>query len=222
MRPRHKTPQTFSLWMVDVLCCSLGSVIILWLYYSEQTTTKSDQVLRLEADIDSLRKKLSAGEIKVADLDKRLLSESEKKAALEQLLQKRVGELNAEIHELRHLDRSATDAFRERLAFEQLHRDEVLPFVLIDGVHGADAGMIQRRRRARLALEALEHRRVLRELGRQKLQCDETAEIDVLSFVHDAHAAAAELRHDPVVRHRSTNHELAWYPALQKCRSIDR
>ena len=34
------------------------------------------------------------------------------------------------------------------------------PLVLLDRVHGADAGVVQRRRRARLALEALEHRRV--------------------------------------------------------------
>ncbi len=31
MRFRHRAPSTFSLWMVDVLCCSLGCVILLWL-----------------------------------------------------------------------------------------------------------------------------------------------------------------------------------------------
>ena len=58
MRPRHKTPQTFSLWMVDVLCCSLGSVIILWLVHakgerekSAGLATKSSEVLRLEAPL---------------------------------------------------------------------------------------------------------------------------------------------------------------------------
>src|SRR5262245_27479685 len=95
MRPRHKTPQTFSLWMVDVLCCSLGSVIILWLYYSEQTTSKSELVLRLETELNTVREQLLAGKTKVSDLDRRLLTEVEKKAALEALLQKRVGELNA-------------------------------------------------------------------------------------------------------------------------------
>jgi len=125
MRPRHKTPQTFSLWMVDVLCCSLGSVIILWLHYSNETATKSDLVLRLEADIDSLQKKLKAGEIKVADLDKRLLSEIEKKAALEQLLQKRVGELTALSELLDALKKEKADLTTES-AGRQKRVDELL------------------------------------------------------------------------------------------------
>jgi hypothetical protein len=31
MRFRHRAPATFGIWMVDVLCCSLGCVILLWL-----------------------------------------------------------------------------------------------------------------------------------------------------------------------------------------------
>jgi len=32
MRLRHKLPNVFGLYMVDVLCCSLGCVILLWLF----------------------------------------------------------------------------------------------------------------------------------------------------------------------------------------------
>jgi len=44
----------------------------------------------------------------------------------------------------------------QRLAFEQLHRDKGLAFVFVNVVNGADAGMIERRRRAGFALEAFE------------------------------------------------------------------
>src|SRR5439155_11212965 len=31
MRSRHRIPTIFNLYMIDVLCCSLGSAIMLWL-----------------------------------------------------------------------------------------------------------------------------------------------------------------------------------------------
>jgi len=49
-----------------------------------------------------------------------------------------------------------TQPLLEGLPFEQLHGDERLAFVFINVVDGADVGMIQRRRGARLALEALQ------------------------------------------------------------------
>src|SRR5664280_2886119 len=64
----------------------------------------------------------------------------------------------------------------ERLAFEELHDDEVLPLVLLDGVNRADSGMVQGRGGTRLALEALERRSVLGKLGGQELDCDAAAE----------------------------------------------
>ena len=88
---------------------------------------------------------------------------------------------------------------RERLPFEQLHDDEVLPLVLLDGVNRADVGMVQRRGGASLALEALERRRVLGQLGGQELERDAAAEARVLGFVDDAHPAASEPAHDRVM-----------------------
>ena len=38
MRLRHKLPNVFGLYMVDVLCCSLGCVILLWLF-NDYTST---------------------------------------------------------------------------------------------------------------------------------------------------------------------------------------
>lgn len=38
MRLRHKLPNVFGLYMVDVLCCSLGCVILLWLFNDYKST----------------------------------------------------------------------------------------------------------------------------------------------------------------------------------------
>ena len=67
------------------------------------------------------------------------------------------------------------------------------PLVLLDGVHGADARVIERRGSPRLALEALQHGRVARQLGREELERHAAPEPRVLGLVDDPHAAGAEL-----------------------------
>ena len=70
---------------------------------------------------------------------------------------------------------------------------------LADFIDGADIGMVQRRRRPRLTLKALQRRGVFRQLSGQELEGDVAAEVDVLSFVDHTHATAAKLVQDPVV-----------------------
>jgi hypothetical protein len=48
------------------------------------------------------------------------------------------------------------DPLFQRLAFEQLHGDEMPAFVLVDVVDGADVRVIQRRGRLGLPFEALQ------------------------------------------------------------------
>jgi hypothetical protein len=43
------------------------------------------------------------------------------------------------------------------------------------------------------------------ELRGKKLQCDGAVELEVLGFVDDAHASAADVLEDPVVRNRLTD-----------------
>ena len=119
---------------------------------------------------------------------------------------KRVRDLDAELQQGRKFQGAAADAFVERLAFEKLHHDEVLALVLIDLVDRADAGMIQRGGGARFTLKALEHRGVLRHLRGQEFDGDVAAELGVLGLVDDAHAPAAELGGDPVVRDGLADH----------------
>ena len=94
--------------------------------------------------------------------------------------------------------RPAPQPLRERLALEQLHRDEQLAAVLADLVDLADVRMIDARRRAGLAPEALARRLVAGQRG-HRLERDGALEPLVARGVDDAHPALAELAHDGVV-----------------------
>src|SRR5262245_51425857 len=41
MQARHRIPTIFNLSMVDVLCCALGCVILLWLVYFKEARERS-------------------------------------------------------------------------------------------------------------------------------------------------------------------------------------
>src|ERR1700751_3705743 len=83
---------------------------------------------------------------------------------------------------------------------QELHCDERLVLMLPNFVDRADVGMIQRRSRAGLATEAFERLRVTRDVIGKKFQSDEAAEFGVFSFVNNAHATAAKLFEDAVMR----------------------
>jgi hypothetical protein len=102
MRVRHRTPSIFSLSMVDVLCCALGCVILLWLLNLREAKQRSleagesndhltaaraaidrllaeqrsdrDRLARTEDDLEAARKRAS-------DLDARLSRAGEEAAA---------------------------------------------------------------------------------------------------------------------------------------------
>src|SRR5215472_12716265 len=57
-----------------------------------------------------------------------------------------------------------------------------------------------------LALKTGDRLRVMGHVFGQELERDQAAELQVLSFVHDAHAAAAQLLEDPVVRNAVADH----------------
>ena len=66
----------------------------------------------------------------------------------------------------------------------------------------ADVGMIESRSGPGFAPEAFECLRVSRQILRQKLQRDMTAEAEVFGFIHHAHAPTTELLQDAVVGYR--------------------
>jgi hypothetical protein len=103
MRPRHKAPQTFSLWMVDVLCCSLGAVILLWLVNAQRA---------------------SSSKTKAEDLDHRILALKSEKVALEELLDRQVAELSTLSELLAALGRDK-DALKAESGQRQKQADEL-------------------------------------------------------------------------------------------------
>jgi hypothetical protein len=69
----------------------------------------------------------------------------------------------------------------------------------------ADVLMVERRGCFGLVNETLLGFRVSREIGREELQGDRAVELEVLGFVNNAHASAAEVLEDLVVGNRLTN-----------------
>ena len=65
--------------------------------------------------------------------------------------------------------------------------------------------MVDRREQPGLADEALSEALVLGEMGREHLEREPALQVDVLRFVHAAHAAATEFALDPVAGQQRRN-----------------
>jgi len=87
----------------------------------------------------------------------------------------------------------------EAAPLDELHGVEGHAVVGADAEDGHDVGVVQPRRRLRLALEALQQVRPRRRLGRQHLEGDVAAERFLHRLVDDAHAAAADLAQQQVL-----------------------
>src|SRR5262245_30019840 len=77
MKVRHKTPTQVSMWMLDVFCCALGCVTLLWLLNNRQA---GDQTIAAQAAFEQLnraRNDLSDTRTRVAALN----TEAERLAA---------------------------------------------------------------------------------------------------------------------------------------------
>ncbi len=116
------------------------------------------------------------------------------------------------------LERPRPETVPQRLALEQFHRDEGLALVLVDVVDRADVGVLERGGGPRLAPQPLECLRVPAELLRQELQRHAAAELQILGFVDDTHAAAAELPEDTVVRDRLADQDGPRFATNSFCR----
>jgi hypothetical protein len=104
----------------------------------------------------------------------------------------RVCHLNRDVDEHVHRHRFSVDQVAERLAFEQLHGDELRALELVDLVDGADVRVVQRRRRARFTQKPTDRLLVADPVRGQELERDRARELGVFRFVHDAHAAGTE------------------------------
>src|SRR5439155_13275809 len=82
------------------------------------------------------------------------------------------------------------------LAIEILHNNERRAFMLSDLVHRADVRVIETRDRPRLALKALSHLPILRQLFWQELESHLAVQLWIVSSEYFSHAAPAQKTHD--------------------------
>ena len=111
-----------------------------------------------------------------------------------------IGDLNRQVENFLRLQRLARDALLQRLAFQELHHDEVLAFMRVDFVDGADVGMIQGGSSLGFPLKPLQLVSVLGHSFAEELQGDEPAQRGILRLVDHTHAAATELFQDLEMR----------------------
>ena len=118
----------------------------------------------------------------------------------------RVRNLNRQCQQHVQFHRTPGDQVLQRHAIQILHGDESLAVLLANFVNGADVGMVQRGSRLRLALKAAERRGILGHFIGQKLQCDKPPQPRVFGLVDHAHAAAAQLLQNAVMRNGLSDH----------------
>jgi hypothetical protein len=89
-------------------------------------------------------------------------------------------------------DPTVLDELVERRALHQLHRDGIA----LEAVDLRDIGVVQRREHPGFALEAREALEVAREDGRQHLDGDVAAELEIMGAIDLAHSAFAKFGGD--------------------------
>src|SRR5262245_11696365 len=77
MQTRHRIPTIFNLSMVDVLCCALGCVILLWLVNFREAKRRTASAGEVSKQLDSTRASLESAELLIAGLNKDLLTQRE-------------------------------------------------------------------------------------------------------------------------------------------------
>src|SRR6516165_8307616 len=99
MRTRHRIPSVFNLSMVDVLCCALGCVILLWLLNLREARVKAAQAGRSDETVATLRQSLAVAEAEArstADLLKKTQADRDAELARAIRLEKDTSGLKAE------------------------------------------------------------------------------------------------------------------------------
>ena len=111
MRARHKPPTLVSMWMLDVFCCALGCVTLLWLLNTREAGV---QATRAGSALELLNKSESELEAKRAEL-----------AAMKTAFEKDRRRLNAEINDLDARFLAMTKERDEAAKFLVLSKEEL-------------------------------------------------------------------------------------------------
>ena len=102
------------------------------------------------------------------------------------------GDLDEKQDGLVDRDRSAGDSIRQRLAFDQLHRQEPLAIGLLEPIERGDICVIQLREQLRLTLEPIQTFFVAGELFGKDFDGDVASEFRVTSTINLAHATCSD------------------------------
>ncbi len=116
-----------------------------------------------------------------------------------------VGQGDGDLEDPRQRQPVSRDELRHRLALDQLHRQEMEPVDVLEGVDGDDAGVAETGQSARLPAEPAQAGVVDGAARRQHLERHPATEIGVLGDKHLTHTAAAEGFHDPVAGQSPTD-----------------
>ena len=106
-------------------------------------------------------------------------------------------------------------------SFQVLHHEEVNAAIFSNEIDLRDIGMAQPGLRARLALEALDHLRVMGDFGCQDLDGHRAFQRRVVAVVDRAHAPAAEQTHDLEVLQIGAFQRVGGHPGLGFSRALD-
>src|SRR4029077_1011788 len=119
-----------------------------------------------------------------------------------------VGNLDGKRKQHSHLKWTVGNPVLERAPIQKLHGDKGPPILLAKVVNRADIGVIERGWGRGRALETGERLRVAGYFLRQKLEGDKPSQACILGLVDYAHAAAAQLLDNAVVRDGLVDHSL--------------
>jgi hypothetical protein len=92
----------------------------------------------------------------------------------------------------------------QSLPVDEFHHDKGPAILFPDVIDRANVRMTQRRGGFGFAAESFESRSVVRGVVRQKFESDPAVKADVLRLVNHAHATAAQLLGDAIVRDSAT------------------
>jgi hypothetical protein len=127
MRSRHRIPSVFNLSMVDVLCCALGCVILLWLLNLREAKQKAAQAGQSDEQVVALRRDLDAARAQLADVTGRYaaaqeqLSEAERQAsALRARLESAQADRDAATARVGRLEKDLTAVRAEKSAADEM------------------------------------------------------------------------------------------------------
>ncbi len=130
---------------------------------------------------------------------------------------KRSGNLQRDWERRVYGNRAALNALTECFALDQFQHDRLRPGVLLESIHRADVGMVQRGQQFCLALKSREPVSVGRKRVREDLDRDLALQPRIACAIHLAHPAASDQRDDferPESRSTSQRHFAIWQSTI--------